>query len=134
MILLLSLLQTSARDSTGFCSVLKMATIAEITTLLDQKLKPVQDSVSQLQTQVGNLKREKPAHLPDKKDVKWKKDGTGQQYAAWSTAWDNYDLMDQQIVSMEDGDVKTALSATALEGKNMTAFFLWVKISRILIF
>ena len=103
-------------SSTVYRTTYSMATIADITALLDQKLKPVQDSVSALQTQVGNLKRERPDHLPDKKDVKWKKEGTGEQYKAWCTSWDNYDAMDQQIVKMEDGDAKDALAATSLEG------------------
>ena len=58
---------------------------------IDEKLKPIRDTVINLQKEVAKLEeRKKPDHLPDTGDVTWKSAGAKKQYAAWSESWDYF--------------------------------------------
>ena len=94
-----------------------MASIEQITALLDTRLGPINTSVTALQNQIATLKREKPAHLLDLKDVRWKKEGNKRQYEESSKVWDNLDKIDTQVAELPDGDAKDNLKTSVTEGK-----------------
>ena len=72
-----------------------MATIEEIRRILydtiDEKLKPIEDTIGNLQKEVSKLEeRKKPYHLPETGDITWKSVGAKKQYEAWSSSWDYF--------------------------------------------
>ena len=99
-----------------------MATIEEIRRILcdtiDEKLKPIEDTIVNLQKEVAKLEeRKKPYHLPDTGDVTWKSAGAKKQYEAWSESWDYfYDALGS-IDSLPDSEVKESTKVTLTRGK-----------------
>ena len=99
-----------------------MASLEDIQRILnatiDKKLKPIQDSVINLQKEVSKLEeRQKPDHLPETGDVTWKSAGAKKQYEAWSESWDYfYDALGS-LDSLSDSEVKESTQVTLNKGK-----------------
>ena len=87
---------------------------------IDAKLKPIQDTVINLQKEVAKLEeRKKPDHLPETGDVTWKSAGAKKQYEAWSESWDYfYDALGS-IDSLPDSEVKESTQVTLSKGKKL---------------
>ena len=99
-----------------------MASLEDIQRILnatiDEKLKPIQDTVINLQKEVAKLEeRKKPDHLPEPGDVTWKSAGAKKQYEAWSESWDYfYDALGS-LDSLPDSEVKESTQVTLNKGK-----------------
>ena len=99
-----------------------MASIEDIRRIfnatIDEKLKPIQDSVANLQKEVSKLEeRKKPDHLPETGHVTWKSAGAKKQYEAWSSSWDYfYDALGS-LDSLPDSEVKESTQVTLNKGK-----------------
>ena len=102
-----------------------MATIVEIqnllNTTLDAKLEPVKDSVTTLQGQVAThqMKRARPAHLLDQKDVKWRKEGAKKEYEHCTNVWDSQDKSDMLAEDLPAGDAKDKVITSIRKVKNL---------------
>ena len=103
-----------------------MATIEEIQKIfcdtidrkLETKLKPMQDTISNLQKEVAKLEeRKKPDHLPDTGDVTWKSAGAKKQYEAWSESWDYYYDALGSLDNLPDSEAKESTQVTLSKGK-----------------
>merc|ERR1719369_277937 len=89
--------------------------LEQITQLMDQRLKPLHDSVYQLQHHVGYIQREKRSHRLDKKDIKWKKGVTRQQCDLCTIAKNEY-KMEQTLCDTKICDSKVSRSEIVKKG------------------